>query len=211
MMLLTGAIAAEPSPVGARLRLTVAERTALQATHRERCNAIAWGSAWGNQDWVFPFSDSSALVLLGCTGGAYNHATLVLLRSPTGQFTVVDLPYLAVETEGRVDGEVTHTKVLEARPDAPRQTVTYPRFYPETGVLEGTVLGRGLGDTRKDIAWRWVQETKTFTLLYWMQDASDDNHFTPSCAFPVKAEGPCPGYPMPSAEAYSSMVYTKSP
>ncbi len=206
--LLAAATAGTPDPAPApRARLTPKERTTLQAAHRERCPAIGWESVWAAEDWVFPFADGTALVLLGCNVGAYNPSTLVLLRNKAGAFDLVDLPLLDVKTEARQEGRVTHTTVLDAVPAAPTHSVVYPRFTPETGVLQGTSLGRGLGDDRTEMAWSWVPAQQAFTLLYWMEDGSTDGHLTPSCAFPVKADGPCPGHPVPTETSHEAMVY----
>lgn len=195
---------ADPAP---RLRLTPAERTALQAAHRDRCPAIEWESVWAAEDWVFPFPDGTALVLLGCNVGAYNPSTLVLLRHPEGRFEVLELPAVAVETSPRREGAVVHTTVLQATPTTARHAVVYPRFDPETGVLRGTSLGRGLGDARTDTAWTWSPTERRFSLLYWMVDASTDGHLTPSCAAPTRADGPCPGHEGAVGDDHKSMVY----
>lgn len=207
------AAAAAPSAVAAapaRMRLTPEERTILHAAHRDRCPAISWESVWANEDWVFPFADGTALVLLGCNVGAYNPSTLVLLRGVSGTFAVVDLPSLDVKTETRTEGTVTHTTVLDASSSTPQHSVVYPRFTPETGVLQGTRLGRGLGDARRETAWVWNPDAASFSLLYWMEDDSTDGHLTPSCAFPVRADGPCPGHPVPTANGHEAMVYAEN-
>lgn len=206
--LLSTIATAEPATGTApRLRLTPAERTPLQATYRDRCPSIEQESVWAAKDWVFPFPDGTALVLLGCNAGAYNPSTLVLMRDSAGRFAVVDLPALAVQTAPQPSEGVVHTTVLQTTPAAPQHTVVYPRFDPKTGVLQATSLGRGQADARTDIAWVWRPSERRFSLLYWMVDASTDGHFTPSCAAPVPSSSPCPGHENSVGDGYGAMVY----
>ena len=188
-------------------RLTTAEKSALKERFRDRCHAMREDHVWGREDWVFGLENGDSLVLNACNIGAYNPSVLVLLRDSDGIFRLASLPSLSVETGSRKADRIDHTTVIAAEPAQPRDQIVYPRFDPDSGILRATSKGRGLGDSRTDIAWTLDGKTGTFSLLAWMTDHSTDGHFKPACAWPVQAEGPCPGHESILTEDESAMAY----